>query len=363
MDLEDKLNKALKEQEKESYKARRNKHAIVAKRWNNILPWNYYKVISSFSEENLDTLFRCLSVQAKEEIWNYISNSQLAVILGENESLTSEIFWQMSDQRKWNLLNDEKQISICCGIFFKAEFPKQLKIMEMFSVENLSEFFRQLTDKGEEEFFDFLQKLYLIEDNEEQKKTIFSKIAILPAKFLARIFQEADADVVCQILQHMKEEAKPELCRNFHGNVYELFEKTDFALLNYIEEFPEWNFDAEEMQDFFYNLEEREINIQKYLSVETILAIYCVATDSKIKEKILFNFTEMLDKKDLYERLSTKDKIEMLEIMVDQKTAGQYDKEKRQYILESAIYILEEKEKSGDKLTYFEELVLKDLKA
>ncbi len=362
MDLEDKLNKALKEQEKESYKARRNKHAIVAKRWNNILPWNYYKVISSFSEENLDTLFRCLSVQAKEEIWNYISNFELASFFKRNCNMIAEIFSQMPQVRKEKWLNGEFYPEYYM-IFMKVKFPQKMQVIEMLSVKALEYFCEELDSNGMIAFCNFLLELSVAEECDESRQKIFQKLADLGSELFGKFFQEADADVVCQILQHMKEEAKPELCRNFHGNVYELLEKTDFALLNYIEEFPEWNFDAEEMQDFFYNLEEREINIQKYLSVEAIQAIYCEVKDCKIKEKILFNFLESLDMLNLYGQLSSvEDKMEMLEIMTGRKASGQYDADKKLYMLQNTIYILEETE-NLDGLNYFEELLLKDLKA
>lgn len=88
MFLENKLNQVLKEQERQSRRVRRDKKATVADKWYNILPRNYYEVICSLDEEDLDLLLRCLrslSMQAKEEIWNYITNANLAEILKKIE--------------------------------------------------------------------------------------------------------------------------------------------------------------------------------------------------------------------------------------------------------------------------------------
>lgn len=365
MFLENKLNQVLKEQEKQSRRVRRDKKATVADKWYNILPRNYYEVICSLDEEDLDLLLRCLrslSMHAKEEIWNYIPNAELAEILKKNRSMNATIFEQMSDQRKAILFNDKLRMSDCCEVFNQSKPQQKLQIVDIFSIESLSDFFKALTTEGEETFLYFLQELYSAEDVEEEKQAIFLKIANLPAEVLAKIFQEADADVEREILRYMTEEAKQELCRNFHGDVYILLEETDFALLDYLEEFPRWNFDEAEMQDFFCNLEEREVNIKKALSVEWLQTIYVSVKDCRIREKILFQYLNCHDMLNLYGQLPVTDKMEMLEIMTGRKAAGQYDNDKKFYMLQNVNYILEETEKSSG-LNWFEELLLKDLRS
>lgn len=337
-----------------------------------ILPQNYFQVMSSLSEENFEDFMEwvCTSweKERQEEVWDQLLNSEIKVIFEKHKGECGTCFSQMSSQRKQKFLNDKTCMLFVKDIFWAGELSTRLQVIEYLSEENFVEFLNSLTSTARDYFIDFLDslyetKLYQIDTYQEDRKLVFSKLAGLPAELLAKFFEEAEADIVCEILQHMIEEDKIGLCRNFHGNVYKLLEETDFALLPYLDEFPEWNFDEVEMQDFFYALEEREIDIPKTLSAQTIQAIYCVVADRRIKEKILFNFTEMLDKKELYEGLQPTERMEMLEIMVGKKAAGKYDTETCLYILNSVKYILEEKEKSEEGLSYFEKLVLKDLKA
>lgn len=346
-----KLNEALKKQRKEARQnSRKEGGKSIQDCFNELTPSYYGRFVCSLNKNQLLELMSELSNSRKSWLWNCLLIPELTTVYKNLDDL--EVFF-----KNMSIAVAQKFLEGICAstlydVFNDANHEQKEYILKLVSDEQL-EAFLNYSPNSVQQLIDFLK----LETYDEEKMGVLEKISKMSPKIIANFLEEADeSEIIYQILKFMDEKTIASVCQHV-TNLYCLIEKSDFRLLNFADQISAWDLDEAEWQDFYCSLTEREVDLRT-LPTECIIEMYRSGSN-KVKEDILFGILECEEMADLYYELSLKKQMEMLNIMSGRKVMRQYDSEKKLYMLESAIHILEKKEEHNS----MEELYLADLKS
>lgn len=348
-DLRNELIEFLKKQEKESKEMRRDKNVFNSTLWELILPQHYDSIINILLEKGLLEKLRKEALINRTKVWDNVDDFCLERVINKVSNCFS-IILEMSEERAKQFVN-----SVVCDIkklFKEADFSQKVLLVKWFSARTLENFLvSSVTDltTDENEVLKFLKEVCFPQNYREKNDIeIFKRISDMSQSMIARLFEEADAQIIYNIMEHMSEEKISKVYGELRKEkLFQILNATDFNLLMRTNvEFPIEKISEEERQVTFLRLKEKYPLLERF-SMERWASFFC-AVGSKEKKYILEVILRKIGDYDgLYEFLPHSERREMIEILVISQRS-------------IAAHVLETEKKKGE-LGYFEALALKDL--
>lgn len=352
--FQEKLNKVLLEQEKESKKVRVDPESQIGTKWSCILPKNYSKIMGDLSQEGLFKEFVCLLRSSAEiEIWNHISNSNLAKILEENyPDNYAQIISEISPEKMERFINSGHGDY---EMLFSIEDSRtKIEMLNMLSVKTLEILVRE-NCKVVCELLEIMC--------EEKSEAIFKKIAKIGVSETIRLIENATPLVIHNILKEKEKQEIIEICQKMEiGQLLELLrvlKAYNYPIEEFLTDFLVRNLSEEQRQNFFSFVLRQDLNVRQIFSIQTIVDDIYPVVSLVDKEYLLYDVLTKIELLPLYESLSESKRIEMILIMLGKKTTGQYETARVKLMSESVVFVLEEK----GNLDYVEKAILNQVKA
>lgn len=352
------LRQMLKRQEQEMRKIRRDKGTSSYLLWSRVRPRNRPEIIKSFFENGvLENFMKDLpGEESRQEVWNDIDDFTLAQLIESDTSQMFHFILQSTQERQVQFMNSKNAYEIY-KLLEVAEMQEKIHLVAMFSDQKLADFLDHMFQfRTFYTFAGFLGQFCEIdayEGGKEVSKKVFSVVANMPAKRVAKILESSGADIVCNVFQQIPQELIYAILEEVTDKkLYEVIEKCgvlSFAELTDLQ-FPWEKLSDEEKRAFYQVLEHFEVNACKVFDMVGLASLFSVV-DKKEKEIILSNVSNLGQNfeslKRFYELLEKSEKRDMIEILATSHS-------------QFAIQLLEE---DTGNLGFWERLALEKLKS